>query len=366
MTHGSRDPAGRDFGLLIAGGVFVVGTVRQARRDQNDMNAAFADARGEAHDPVFGPAPWSSFDMEALGEEEDAIPVDRSDPYATLTGVASVSWSHSKEANGADDIPPMDDEPTTHLTAEPDQTFVAEPDETSWPSRKRRSSPSRRRPSSPSRTRPSSSEPYEKFVAEPDQTFVPSRTRSSSPSRRRPSSPSRLRCSPSRSTTPPRRHRSTTSGRSCGAPRAVAGHHPRGRAACTRRRPRRDDHARGRDAIGRARGGPRPRAQRIRNAGRSTAGVRPSTSTGATGPRRTCPPLRSVGRTARRTTARHRGGAGPRVRGATTDRSRSLGGRGRTDRASVARFPSRSAQPTPSRRPSLAKISRVAVDRFSV
>ncbi len=135
-------------GLLIAGGVFAVVTIRQARRDQNDMNEAFADARGEAHDPVFGPAPWSSFDMEALGEEEDAIPVDRSDPYATLTGVASVSWSHSKEANGADDIPPMDDEPTTHFTAEPDQTFVAEPDETFV------------------------AEPDETFVAEPDETFV--------------------------------------------------------------------------------------------------------------------------------------------------------------------------------------------------
>src|SRR5512132_926793 len=135
-------------GLLIAGGVFAVVTIRQARRDQNDMNEAFADARGEAHDPVFGPAPWSSFDMEARGEEEDALPVDRSDPYATLTGVASVSWSHSKEANGAEDIPLMDDEPTTHLVAEPEQAFVAEPDEAFV------------------------AEPEETFVAEPDETFV--------------------------------------------------------------------------------------------------------------------------------------------------------------------------------------------------
>src|SRR5947207_13477690 len=110
------------FGLLVAGGVLVAGMVRQARRDQNDMNEAFADARGEAHDPVFGPAPWSSFDMEALGEEEDAPPVDRSDPYATLTGVASMSWSHSKEANGADDIPLIDEEPKTHFVAAPHQT----------------------------------------------------------------------------------------------------------------------------------------------------------------------------------------------------------------------------------------------------
>ena len=128
------------FGLLVAGGVLVAGMVRQARRDQNDMNEAFADARGEAHDPVFGPAPWSSFDMEALGEEEDAAPVDRSDPYATLTGVAAVSWSHSSEANGADDLTPLDDEPATPLTAEPDEIFVAEPHDT--------------------------------FVAEPEETFV--------------------------------------------------------------------------------------------------------------------------------------------------------------------------------------------------
>ena len=159
-------------GLLIAGGVFAVVTIRQARRDQNDMNAAFADARGEVHDPVFGPAPWSSFDMEALGEEEDAIPVDRSDPYATLTGVASVSWSHSKEANGADDILPMDDEPTTHFTAEPDQTFVAEPDETfvAEPEETFVAEPDETFVAEPDQT--FVSEPYVKFVAEPDQTVV--------------------------------------------------------------------------------------------------------------------------------------------------------------------------------------------------
>ena len=144
------------FGLLVAGGVLVAGMVRQARRDQNDMNEAFADARGEAHDPVFGPAPWSSFDMEALGEEEDAAPVDRSDPYATLTGVAAVSWSHSSEANGADDLTPLDDEPATHLTAEPDEIFVAEPHDTFV--------------AEPEET--FVAEPVETFVAEPEETFV--------------------------------------------------------------------------------------------------------------------------------------------------------------------------------------------------
>jgi Cornifin (SPRR) family len=136
------------FGLLVAGGVLVVGMVRQARLDQHDMNAAFADARGEAHDPVVGPAPWSSFDMEALGEDEDGVIVDRSDPYATLTGVTAVSWSHSKEAIPEDDIPALDDLPITHRTAEPDETFVAEPHETFV------------------------SEPDDIFVAEPHETFV--------------------------------------------------------------------------------------------------------------------------------------------------------------------------------------------------
>ena len=136
------------FGLLVAGGVLVVGMVRQARLDQHDMNAAFADARGEAHDPVFGPAPWSSFDMEALGEDEDGVTVDRSDPYATLTGVPAVSWSHSAEAVRADEIPPIDDEPAMHLTAEPDETFVDEPEEIFV------------------------AEPDETFVADPDETFV--------------------------------------------------------------------------------------------------------------------------------------------------------------------------------------------------
>jgi hypothetical protein len=144
------------FGLLVAGGVLAVGTIRQGRRDQDDINHAFAEARGEKHDPVIGPAPWSSIDMEALVEE--GVAVDRSDPYATLTGSnAFVSWSHSNEASDGNDIPSFDDQPATHLTheaeetfaAEPDETFIAEPDETFV------------------------AEPDDTFIAEPDETFVP-------------------------------------------------------------------------------------------------------------------------------------------------------------------------------------------------
>src|SRR5215207_10092161 len=120
------------FGLLVAGGVLAAGTIRQARR--------------EAHDRLVGPEPWSSFDMEVLGEDGESV--DPSDPYATLTGVSAVSWSHSAEANGADDTPYLEDAPTTQLTAEPHETFVAEPHQTFV------------------------LEPEETFVAEPHQTFV--------------------------------------------------------------------------------------------------------------------------------------------------------------------------------------------------
>src|SRR5436305_14849041 len=116
------------FGLLVAGGVLAFGTIKQARRDQDDINHAFAEARGEKHDPVIGPAPWSSIDMEALVEE--GVAVDRSDPYATLTGSnAFVSWSHSTEASDADDIPHLDDEPATQRTHKPAASSVAGPDE---------------------------------------------------------------------------------------------------------------------------------------------------------------------------------------------------------------------------------------------
>ena len=159
------------FGLLVAGGVLAVGTIKQARRDQDDINHAFAEARGEKHDPVIGPAPWSSIDMEALVEE--GVAVDRSDPYATLTGSnAFVSWSHSTEASDADDIPHLDDEPATQLTYEPEKSFVAEPDETfvAEPD-----APFIAEPEAPFIAEPEApfiAEPEKTFVAEPEKTFV--------------------------------------------------------------------------------------------------------------------------------------------------------------------------------------------------
>ena len=167
------------FGLLVAGGVLAVGTIKQARRDQDDINHAFAEARGEKHDPVIGPAPWSSIDMEALVEE--GVAVDRSDPYATLTGSnAFVSWSHSTEASDRDDIPSLDNEPATRLTYEAEETFVAEPEATF------RADPDETFVAEPYETFRADAndtfvaqpaprldpEPDETFVAEPDDTFL--------------------------------------------------------------------------------------------------------------------------------------------------------------------------------------------------
>src|SRR5437868_1891742 len=159
------------FGLLVAGGVLVAGTIKQARRDQDDINHAFAEARGEKHDPVIGPAPWSSIDMEALVEE--GVAVDRSDPYATLTGSnAFVSWSHSREASDGVDIPSLDDEPATRLADEEEETFDAEPDEPfrADPDETFVDEPDNTFVSEPDET--FRADPVETFVAEPDETFV--------------------------------------------------------------------------------------------------------------------------------------------------------------------------------------------------
>ena len=158
------------FGLLVAGGVLAVGTIKQARRDQDDINHAFAEARGEKHDPI-GPAPWSSIDMEALVEE--GVAVDRSDPYATLTGSnAFVSWSHSTEASDADDIPHLDDEPATQLTYEPEKSFVAEPDETFVAEPEDTYVAEPEAPFIAEPEAPFIAEPEKTFVAEPEKTFV--------------------------------------------------------------------------------------------------------------------------------------------------------------------------------------------------
>jgi hypothetical protein len=102
-------------GLLVAGGVLVAGTVRHARREEDEINRAFAEVRGAAHNPADDSPSWSSIDMEALREE--GYDVDQEDPYATLTG--EISWSESTLADGHAPL----------ANAVPESVVVAEPAE---------------------------------------------------------------------------------------------------------------------------------------------------------------------------------------------------------------------------------------------
>jgi hypothetical protein len=140
-------------GLLVAGGVLAVGTIRQARRDQDDINGAFAKAWGKAQDPDVGPAAWSSIDMESL--VEDGVTVDRSDPYATLTN-SQISWSESTLAGGNAPMANVDAEADETFVAEKHEIFIAEEDETF----------------ASDEHEIFVAEKHETFVAEPDETFV--------------------------------------------------------------------------------------------------------------------------------------------------------------------------------------------------
>jgi hypothetical protein len=107
-------------GLLVAGGVLVVGTIRHARREEDEINRAFAEVRGTAHHHADDSPTWSSIDMEALREE--GYDFDHSDPYAPLTG--EISWSESTLADGH--APMADAVPEPVVVAEPAEE-VAEP-----------------------------------------------------------------------------------------------------------------------------------------------------------------------------------------------------------------------------------------------
>jgi hypothetical protein len=148
-------------GLLVAGGVLAVGTIRQARRDQDDINGAFAKAWGKAQDPDVGPAAWSSIDMESL--VEDGVTVDRSDPYATLTN-SQISWSESTLAGGNAPMANVDAEADETFVAEKHEIFIAEEDET-FASDEHEIFVAEKHETFVA-------EPNELFVAEPDTTFA--------------------------------------------------------------------------------------------------------------------------------------------------------------------------------------------------
>jgi Cornifin (SPRR) family len=172
-------------GLLVAGGVLAAGTIRQARRDQDDINGAFAKAWGKAQDPDVGPAAWSSIDMESL--VEDGVTVDRSDPYATLTN-SQISWSESTLADGNAPMANVAAEADERFVAEKHEIFVAEEDETYasdeheiFVAEKHETfvaepdEPFVAEPNEPFVAEPNEpfvAEPNEPFVAEPDKTFV--------------------------------------------------------------------------------------------------------------------------------------------------------------------------------------------------
>jgi hypothetical protein len=77
-------------GLLVAGVVIVVGAAVHAPQEQ-DLDEAFAEARGRADDPDTDLAPWSSIDLAAM--RDDVTTIDRHDPFAMLRRVTSpISW----------------------------------------------------------------------------------------------------------------------------------------------------------------------------------------------------------------------------------------------------------------------------------
>jgi hypothetical protein len=90
--------------LLVVGVVIVAATAVRTPREQ-DLDAAFADARGGALDGDADPAPWSSVDLAALRSE--ATLVDKHDPFATLRIVTSpISW-HVSNGYGSEPEPIM-------------------------------------------------------------------------------------------------------------------------------------------------------------------------------------------------------------------------------------------------------------------
>jgi hypothetical protein len=156
-------------GLLVAGGVLAVGTIRQARRDQDDINGAFAKAWGKAQDPDVGPAAWSSIDMESL--VEDGVTVDRSDPYATLTN-SQISWSESTLADGNAPMANVEAEADETFVAEPNEPFVAEEDETFASDEHEIFVAEKHETFVAEPNEPFVAEPNEPFVAEPNEPFV--------------------------------------------------------------------------------------------------------------------------------------------------------------------------------------------------
>ena len=86
-------------GLLTAAVAAAVTAAALLRREWDELDDAFAEARGGGLDPEMGAAPWSSFDLAVLHDGVSAI--DQHDPFATLVRAnAPVSW-HATAPNGS-------------------------------------------------------------------------------------------------------------------------------------------------------------------------------------------------------------------------------------------------------------------------
>ncbi len=87
------------FGVLGAAVAATVTAVALLRREWDELDDVFAEARGNRRDSETGWAPWSSFDLAAL--RDGVAAVDPRDPFATLIRASSpVSW-HPAAANGS-------------------------------------------------------------------------------------------------------------------------------------------------------------------------------------------------------------------------------------------------------------------------
>jgi hypothetical protein len=85
------------FALLVVGVVLIAAT--HAGREWNDLDNAFAEARGHDPDPATAPTPWSSLDLAGL--RDDVAAIDRRDPFATLKRTsAPISWHVPANGNG--------------------------------------------------------------------------------------------------------------------------------------------------------------------------------------------------------------------------------------------------------------------------
>jgi hypothetical protein len=85
--------------LVGAGLVIALRTAAKARRELEDLEGEFAEARGSlALDSDSDPTPWSSVDLEIL--RDDVIVVEGVDPFDTLTeGISPAAWRDVQESD---------------------------------------------------------------------------------------------------------------------------------------------------------------------------------------------------------------------------------------------------------------------------